>query len=65
MVTDGVDVRRQRAQRPAVVLLDGLLRVELWDVIVGVDGDQDVGYERLKERRRRRRLTVSDESLSQ
>ena len=48
-LTDGVDVRWQRAQRPAVILLDGLRRVKLWDVIVRVHSDQDVGYKRLEE----------------
>lgn len=43
-LTNGVDVRRQRSQRPALVLLDSLRRVKLWDVIVRVHGDQDVGY---------------------
>lgn len=48
-LTDGVDVRRQRAQRAAAVLLDALRGVQLGDVVVGVDGNQDVGDKRLQE----------------
>ncbi len=48
-LTDGVDVRRQRAQRSAPVLLDGVGRVKLWDVKVRVHCDQDVGYKCLDE----------------
>lgn len=54
-LTDGVDVRRQRSQRPAPVLLDGLRRVKLWDVIVRVYRDQDVGYKRLNEEKKKKR----------
>lgn len=54
-LTDGVDVRRQRPQRAAPVLLDGFWGVELGDVVVGVHGDQDVGHERLDEEENRRR----------
>lgn len=53
-LTNGVDVRRQRAQRPAVILLDGLRRVKLWDVIVRVHCDQDVGYKRLAEEKKKK-----------
>lgn len=42
---------RQSAQGPAPVLLDGIRRVKLWDVIIRVDCDQDVGYKRLEEER--------------
>lgn len=49
-LTDGVDVRRQRAQRAAAVLLDALWRVKLGDVIIGVDSNQDVGDKRLQEK---------------
>lgn len=48
-LTDGVDVRRQRSQRPALVLLDGLWRVKLRDVIVRIHGNKDVGYKSLGE----------------
>ena len=51
-LTDGVDVRRQRAQGPASVLLDGVRRVKLWDVIVRVHGNQDVGYKCLEEEKK-------------
>lgn len=42
-------MRRQRPQRPAAVLADGLWGVKLWEVIVRVHCYQDVGYERLPE----------------
>lgn len=48
VLTNGVDVRRQCAQGPAPVLLDGLRRVKLWDVIIRVDCNQDVGYKCLE-----------------
>lgn len=69
-LTDGVHVWRQRAQRPALVLLDGLWRVKLWDVIVRVDCDQDVGYKRLTEEKKRRKrnstlINGSHESMGQ
>lgn len=54
-LTDGVDVRRQRAQRAAPVLLDGLRQVKLWNVIIRVDSDQDVGYKRLEEEKKKKR----------
>lgn len=54
-LTDGVDVRRQRPQRAAPVLLDGFWGIELGDVVVGVHRDQDVGHERLDEEQKRRR----------
>lgn len=41
-------MRWQCAQGPAPVLLDGLRRVKLWDVIIRVDCDQDVGYKCLE-----------------
>lgn len=52
-LTDGVDMRRQRPQRAAPVLLDGFWGVELGDVVVGVHRDQDVGHERLDEEEKR------------
>lgn len=55
-LTDGVDVRWQRSQRPALVLLDGLRRVKLWDVIVRIHGNQDVGYKRLGEEEEKNKM---------
>ena len=47
LLTDGIDVWGQRAEGAAPVLLDGLWRVQLREVIVGVHCYQDVGYKRL------------------
>ena len=50
-LTNGEDVRRQRAQRLSLVLFDGVGRVQLPHVLVRVDRQQDVGHVRLPESR--------------
>lgn len=55
-LTDGVHMRRQRSQRPALVLLDSLRRVKLWDVIVWIHGNQDVCNKCLGEEEKKKKM---------
>ena len=50
VLTDSVDVGRQGAQGPPMVLFNGLWSVELWEVNIRVHCNQDIGYKRLGEK---------------
>lgn len=42
--TDCKHMRRHFAQRLSIVLADGGVRVQIAHLLVGIDGDQDVGH---------------------
>lgn len=48
LLTNCIDVRRQSAQRSALVLFNGLWRIQLGNLKIWIHSNQDVGNKRLQ-----------------